>query len=194
VSKPSQPGHPQGLVGRILGRVMAWHNDPDNRWTISLLNLQSRDRVLEVGSGPGRAIARAAVKTREGFVAGVDHAALMARMARKRNARAAHEGRVQLSQADVAALPYGDAFFDKVFSINCIYFWPDPLAGLKELKRVLKPTGTLAITVRDRQREAYKPFTSDNLQALLEATGFRNVRVETGPFPRHPLLCVLGGR
>lgn len=65
----AQAGRPSGLLGRVMGRIMGWHNQPDNEWTISLLKIQPTDHVLEIGFGPGRAIQLAAGLPRMGSYA-----------------------------------------------------------------------------------------------------------------------------
>jgi hypothetical protein len=54
-----QFGHPRGTVGRVAGWVMAHRasNRRRNCWVVSLLDVQPSDRVLEIGFGPGLAIA-----------------------------------------------------------------------------------------------------------------------------------------
>ena len=69
-------------------------------------------------------------------------------MARKRNASALVKGAVDLRKGDVQSLPYADDSFDCAFAIHCIYFWRDPAACLGEIRRVLRPEGVVAITIR----------------------------------------------
>jgi len=52
----SQFAHPQGWVGRLVGTILAWKNRERNAWTISMLDIQPDDQVLEIGFGPGQAI------------------------------------------------------------------------------------------------------------------------------------------
>jgi arsenite methyltransferase len=54
-------------------------------------------------------------------------------------ARAELGATADLYQTDVAALPLPAASLDAVLSVNTIYFWPDPAAALREVRRVLKP-------------------------------------------------------
>lgn len=187
-----QSGRPSGLVGRILGSLMRWLNRRENEWTVSLLDIQPADHLLEVGFGPGQAIQLASRIATHGFVAGIDHSETMVAEAGKRNANAIAAGRVELGQGDVGSLPFADDSFDKAWSIHSIYFWPKPLDGLRELRRVLKPGGLVAITVRKRSRDAYKPFTKEKLTALLGEAGFRQVRCEREPHATRPSVCVLG--
>ena len=94
----AQFGKPEGFWGIVAGKKMvhARSNRQRNAWTVSLLNIQPEDRVLEIGFGPGLAIEQIARITTKGFVAGIDHSDVMVRMASKRNAKAIREGRVEL--------------------------------------------------------------------------------------------------
>jgi SAM-dependent methyltransferase len=108
-------------------------------------------------------------------------------------------GRVELKHGDVSDLPYPDEYFDKAFAIHSIMFWPKPVDGLKELRRVLKPNGLLAITIVPKGRRPDLPpelgtvYDSDEVAAMLSDAGFRDVRVErfSEPVKLRP-DCVLG--
>jgi SAM-dependent methyltransferase len=193
---------PSGLFGRFIGNGMARGNEYDARWTVSLLDIQPESHVLEIGFGPGVSTQYAAEKATKGFVAGIDHSETMVQAARKRNAGAIKAGRMDLKQGDVAALPFPDDSFNKAFSIHSIYFWIKPVDGLKELRRVLKPGGLLAITIqpKDKWNEVQKResslrtlYFSAELAGMLSDAGFREVRVEVCPEQdKFPGECVLG--
>lgn len=112
-----QFGKPSGLFGWFIGRGMARSNVYEAHWTVSLLDIQPENRVLEIGFGPGLSTQYAAEKATQGFVAGIDHSKTMVRFARRRNAEALKAGRMDLKQGEVASLPYPDESFDKAFSI-----------------------------------------------------------------------------
>jgi ubiquinone/menaquinone biosynthesis C-methylase UbiE len=193
---------PSGLFGRFIGNGMARGNTYDANWTVSLLDIQPEDRVLEIGFGPGVSTQYASEKASRGFVAGIDHSDTMVRAARRRNAAAIKVGRIDLKQGDVARLPYPDESFDKSFSIHSIYFWAKPVECLKELRRVLKPGGTLAITIQPKDKWAERQqgesslrtlYFSADLVPMFSDAGFREVRVEVCPEQdKFPGECVLG--
>jgi len=62
----------------------------------------------------------------------------MLKRGRKKFSKLISQGKVELSEGSASRIPYEDGFFDKVSAVNSIYFWPDPIAGLKEVHRVLK--------------------------------------------------------
>ena len=101
-----------------------------------------------MGFGPGALIQALAARATEGFVAGVDLSTVMLQQASRRNAEAIREGRVRLQLGSALALPFEDASFDKALSANSLPFWPDQEAGVKEMQRVLKPGGVIAIILQ----------------------------------------------
>src|SRR5688572_25002621 len=92
----SQYRRPSGLLGRWIGRRMAQQHVPENMWTVSLLEAQPHDRILEIGFGPGLAVEELAPKVTEGLIAGIDFSRVMVAAANTRNAEAVRAGRVKL--------------------------------------------------------------------------------------------------
>jgi SAM-dependent methyltransferase len=94
---------PTGPAGHVAGWVMGTRssNVRPNRWAVELLDIQPTDRVLELGCGPGVAIAAIAGRATRGLVVGVDHSEVMILHARRRNAAAIHARRVRLIHAPV---------------------------------------------------------------------------------------------
>lgn len=190
----SQFAHPRGPIGRLVGMIMAYENRERNAWAVSLLKLQPADRVLEIGFGPGWAIAQVAELATNGFVAGVDHSDTMMQVATKRNAAAVREGRVALQQGSVLALPYEGESFNQVLAVNSLHHWPDPLAGLREAWRVLKPGGSMLIVEQPRSatsEDGLREVTSKLAEQLANA-GFEHVRSESKAMRPAASIAVIG--
>src|SRR6266511_3206911 len=83
-------------------------NQQRNSWAVSLLDVQPTDRVLEIGFGPGIAIAELAGRATRGQVYGIDHSEVMVQQASGRNAAAIRAHRVHLAHASVEQLPSFD--------------------------------------------------------------------------------------
>src|ERR1700761_2285630 len=95
-----QAQEPRGAAGRVTAWEMALRpsNRQRNRWVASLLDVRAADRILEIGCGPGVAIA-ALTRAGAGHVYGLDHSGVMLQRAARRNAAAIRAGRVTLVQA-----------------------------------------------------------------------------------------------
>jgi ubiquinone/menaquinone biosynthesis C-methylase UbiE len=159
-------------------------------------------QVLEIGFGPGVGIQHAAQKVAQGHVSGIDYSETMVRLASKRNAAAIKSGRVDLRQGTASSLPYWDEAFDRAYTIHCIYFWTEPAACLREIHRVLKTDGMLAITIMPKDKwvsrrgrppaEVFTLYNGSDVAQLASEAGFRDVRVEHCPQPdKFPGECIL---
>ncbi|MCI0575807.1 MAG: methyltransferase domain-containing protein [Chloroflexi bacterium] len=165
---------PQGVVGRLGGRLMALDRVLP-AWVLTLLEVGPSDSVLEVGSGPGLGLALAAALVREGQVVGLDPSATMLGMARDRNRQGIEAGHVELHLGDAANLPFDDATFDVAFTINSLHLWPDPVAGLREVRRTLRRGGRIGVAI---SRFSYA--SADRFGDHLINAGFEDVSVHTG--------------
>ena len=177
----SQFAHPEGWVGRFVGMILAVKNRERNAWTISMLDIQPNDQVLEIGFGPGQAIQEVAKLTPNSFVAGIDLSDTMVAQASKRNAAAIRSGHVLLQQGAESPLPFEDNKFNKVFAVNSMQFWSNPIAGLEEVRRELKPGGRVAITIQPTwaKTEEEVKIIGEKLVFQLKQVGFMQVRLET---------------
>jgi SAM-dependent methyltransferase len=162
---------PSGDDGKEVGRRLAMLNVDVNDWALKLLDIQDNDDVLEIGFGPGAALEQAAKKT-VGNVAGMELSQVMVDMAKERNADAVAKGKMDLRQGDSSALPFPDDAFDKVFAVNVLYFWEDPLAQLEEILRVMKDDGVLVLVV------LFRPYTAEEEEALAEEAGFTGMSIQ----------------
>jgi SAM-dependent methyltransferase len=191
-----QAHHPRGAAGRVTAWEMA--HRPSNRqrshWVVSLLGIQPADQVLELGFGPGVAIA-ALARAGAGHVYGVDHSGVMLRQASKRNAAAIRAGRVTLIKAAADQLPPAlDGPFDAILAVNSLGFWPEPGQRLAELRRRLTPGGRLAIASQPRCPGATADTSrraAREIEGLLTGAGFTHLSTQTLPL-NPPVACVLG--
>jgi ubiquinone/menaquinone biosynthesis C-methylase UbiE len=176
-------GRPRGLLGLLGGVIMARVNRRHAAWVVGLLDVRQQDSVLEIGIGPGVAIEMLAARARR--VAGIDPSPEMLRQATQRNATRISERRVELRQASADHLPFVDGSFNKVLAINSMQLWPDALAGLLEISRVIRHGGQLALAFT-----MYSGQSREGIPELLAAAGFSNCRVTD----TEKAFCVLASR
>jgi ubiquinone/menaquinone biosynthesis C-methylase UbiE len=193
-----QFGHPRAIGGHLAGWVMARRssNRQRNRWVVSLLDVQPTDRVLEIGFGPGLAIAELSRRATRGMVYGIDHSEVMLKQATKRNAAAIRAQRVRLVQASSEQLPPFDEPLDAVFAVNSFGFWPEPTQRLIELRALLRPDGRIAIATQPRcpgATEETSTRAARDITHRLREAGFTHTRVETLDI-KPPVICVLAHR
>lgn len=192
-----QAAHAKGLLGRLIATIMAGETRQQNLRAIEALNVQPADDVLDVGCGPGAALTELARRSEQGRVVGTDASALMVKIAHERARKAGPADRVEVVVADTRKLPFESGAFDKALCVHVIYFWTDLGPNLKEIARVLKPGGRLALLFRsadDAQAvqsfpsEVYTFRTVEEVRLALAAAGFE-VAAASGGAPPHLLIA-----
>ena len=190
-----QAHRPRGAAGRVTAWEMAHRpsNRQRNRWVVALLDVQPADRVLEIGFGPGVAIAEL-VRAGAGHVYGIDHSDVMLRQASRRNAAAIRAGRVTLLNASADQLPPDlGGPFDVILAVNSLGFWPAPGKRLAELRQRLAPGGRIAIVSQPRcpgATAATSGRAAAEIENLLRGVGFTQLGTESLPLDP-PAVCVL---
>ena len=142
---------PQGLLGRFIGRAMNVGHAKGRRWGLGHVSSESYVAVLDVGCGGGAAIRDMASIYPGARLFGIDYSHDMVLLATKVNRGLMESGRIGISQGSVSSLPFSDNTFDLVTAFEASYFWPDIDGDLQEIKRVLRPGGTLMLV-----NEAYE--------------------------------------
>ncbi|MGW0658596.1 SAM-dependent methyltransferase [Streptodolium elevatio] len=158
------------------------------RWAVEQLDVQPKDRVLEIGGGRGVAAALVCELLTDGRLVGLDRSESAVKGATARNAGYVADGRARfvlgtLEGADLAS----EGPFDKVFAVNVNLFWTrDPAHELDLIRGALAPEGTL--------RLFYEPPPAGQLGSLgarvaatLAANGYA---AETTTDPTETVLCV----
>jgi demethylmenaquinone methyltransferase/2-methoxy-6-polyprenyl-1,4-benzoquinol methylase len=137
----------------VMNRVMTAGLDVRWRRLTAAAAVRPGDRVLDAACGTGD-LAIAGLRAGAGKVTGLDFSERMLERARRKDAR------IDWVRGDMLALPFADGTFDAAtvgFGVRNV---ADLEAGLRELRRVLKPGGRLAILEITTPRGVLKPFFS----------------------------------
>jgi ubiquinone/menaquinone biosynthesis C-methylase UbiE len=186
-----------------MGPLMNWRHRPLSRWTIELMDIKPDNFVLDIGCGGGMTIKEIARIVTSGFVAGIDYSEVMVQQALKHNAAAVCAMRVAIKNGNISNLPFKDESFDRACAIESFNFWLDPIDGLKEVYRVLKPGGLVAIAtgwnremhnqrkyVAMAQKMGFSLYSGSEMVEMLTTAGFSQAQFELKA-GKH-WLCTIG--
>jgi ubiquinone/menaquinone biosynthesis C-methylase UbiE len=197
----AQLRRPTGPFGRfVMTRVLNRGNAELITASVDALALQRDDSFLDLGFGGGLGLTLALSRT-DGPLWGVDFSADVVRAGMTALRKPIAAGRLSLLCADVADLPLRDGLVHTICSTNTIYFWPDPLKGLRSLRRVLRRDGRLALgfsgatKMRDYGQLMTHGFTlyePERVAELLREAGFSQVETlaQHGRFSRGDYVCL----
>jgi SAM-dependent methyltransferase len=197
-----QFARPQGALGRLAGWIMARENVRANHLVVEELAVGPDDRVLEIGCGPGVALAAAHARAGRGLVVGIDPSAVMVAQARRRLRAAIRSGEVAVTCAAAESVSYPADTFTRAFTVNTIDHWTSIPTGLSELRRVLAPGARLSIGLRRERaqagRDPHAHGASERdiaaLCAQLAEAGFSEVEVRDHDLGREILAIVSATR
>lgn len=176
----SQLRKPEGEDGIKTSESMNQGNKFMNLQTIDMVNPSANDRILEVGMGNGWFVGEILERHPTIHYTGFDYSPLMVQEAKRINAGWVDKKRADFVLGDVSSLPFPDKSFNKIFTVNTIYFWKDNATVFKEFRRILKPGGILIIAIRPKRQMKNYPFTkygftmysNSDLKEMLIANGF----------------------
>ena len=152
------------------------------RWAVALLDVGPDDEILEIGGGPGVAMALVCDRLRGGRITGVDRSATAVERAAARNAQHVAAGRAVLVRGQVTDVSLPPGSVDTVFAVNVNVFWTTPAAAeLGAIRRLLRPRGALHL-VYEAPTAGKARAVAGAVSAALERNAFR-ARVSTGGAP-----------
>jgi SAM-dependent methyltransferase len=128
-----------GAYDRFMGRYSVLLSPQ----MADLAGVRAGQRVVDVGCGPGALTAELVARTGSENVAAVDPSASFVEAARER------QPGVDVRQASAEALPFDDHAFDAALAQLVVHFMSDPVAGIREMARVVRPGGVVAACVWD---------------------------------------------
>lgn len=183
----SQLKLPTGEKGIEMANMMHETNINMTRHSIQNLNISAGNIILELGHGNAGHVEFIFEQTENLKYYGLEMSELMFQEARRTNRNFVSQKQAFFSLYDGNVIPFQDAFFDKIFTVNTIYFWQEPEKLLSEIYRVLKPNGIFCITFAEESFMKQLPFTkyefelysTEKVEKLIQKTAFKIINKET---------------
>lgn len=179
-------GNPEGAIGKAVTANLNKSNAGGYSAALAKLAIIDGERVVEIGFGNGREIPRILSQAAEVTYFGLDISATMVADAREFNVAAVRAGQATIVCGTISAIPADAQSFDKAITLNTIYFWPDPIAGLRELRRVIRADGRLVLGAlapwsavgRAHFQHGFRFYKEPELKDLLTQAGFVRVSID----------------
>ncbi|REA59760.1 class I SAM-dependent methyltransferase [Dyadobacter luteus] len=155
----SQLGNPNGQGGVKTGEMMNLSNNGMIATTIALLDIQDGQRILEIGPGNGKHVSTIFNSCEQLTYTGLDISETMVNEATQFNSSRVMEGKVTFVLSNGRLIPFMANSFDRIFTVNTIYFWNDPAGYAAEIYRVMKPGALFNLALADKSFMEKLPFT-----------------------------------
>jgi demethylmenaquinone methyltransferase / 2-methoxy-6-polyprenyl-1,4-benzoquinol methylase len=162
---------PLGPTYDRYARLLSFGQDP--RWRSFLVSRipASALRVLDVASGTAAVSIELARRAPSREVIGIDQSAEMLTAGRARVMDAGLGERIDLREGRAESLPFGDAEFDALTFTYLLRYVDDPAATMRELARVVRPGGTVAMLEFGVPRGVWRPLWELYVRVGLPGSG-----------------------
>src|SRR5436190_10226773 len=178
------------------GRGLEKRHWETTRQLIELMHVDEYDNVLDLGCGVGWATRVLAQRAARGMAIGID---LSDRMIYQARTQYRNPHNAFFLVADASGIPFGDAFFNSLFSVESIYFYPGLDLAFHEVHRILRPGGKAFFLVGYYKENSYGHewakyidipvhlLGAEDYVAVLKHSGFRTAThrriVDSTPLP-----------
>ncbi len=149
--------NPQGEKGIEIGEMMNATNIGMTLESIQTLLIEDDEQILEIGHGNADHVKSILNKATNIKYTGIDISETMHKEAKRLNKHFGDQANFVLYEGK--KLPFQDKTFDKIFTVNTVYFWEQPVEYLNEMYRVLKDSGMFVLTFGQRDFMEKLPFT-----------------------------------
>lgn len=175
--------NPQGEKGIEIGEMMNATNIGMTLESIKTLLIEDAEHILEIGHGNAGHLKSILNKAKDLTYTGIDISETMSKEAQNLNTEFKDQADFILYEG--RKLPFEDEVFDKIFTVNTVYFWENPVEFLSEIYRVLKNTGTFVLTFAQRDFMEKLPFTkfnftlynNDEMEELISESRFKRMKI-----------------
>ncbi|KHE67347.1 class I SAM-dependent methyltransferase [Halobacillus sp. BBL2006] len=184
---------PKGIIGKCVGWFMVQENYMLNEWTLSFLNLEEKNRILEIGFGPGEALKKAA-KYEGVELFGIDPSEEMVETTLRRLHKESAPKQICLMHGEANELEKFQQPLDKIYAINNVTFWEEPVRTLSHLRSLLREGGKIALTLCPHEEGADDDTTEvlgGQLRTLLHDAGFQHIEVFIKPTNPNDSVCAV---
>ena len=175
--------NPQGEKGIQIGEMMHATNIGMTLESIHSLLVEDSEHILEIGHGNAGHLKSFLKIAKDLKYTGIDISETMHNEAKNLNSEFKDQADFVLYEGE--KLPFEDEVFDKIFTVNTVYFWKEPVEYLNEIYRVLKDNGTFILTFGQRDFMETLPFTAydftlysnDEMEELISKTQFKRMKI-----------------
>jgi len=175
--------NPEGETGIKVGEMMNATNIGMTLESIKTLLVEDDEHILEIGHGNAADVKSLLHLAQNLKYTGIDISETMNSEAKRLNENFKSQAEFILYEGK--KLPFEDKVFDKIFTVNTVYFWENPKEYLNEIYRVLKDNGTFVLTFAQRDFMETLPFTlydfklynSDEMQEIVSESYFKRMKI-----------------
>ncbi|MBV7441516.1 class I SAM-dependent methyltransferase [Weeksellaceae bacterium TAE3-ERU29] len=132
--------------------------------SLKYLDLQENQKILEIGHGNCKHLQSILSKAENLKYTGLDISDLMNQQAKENNKTEIENGQTEFIIYDGENIPFKENTFDKIVTVNTLYFFKAPINFFSQIAQILKPTGIFVLTFQEKSFLEKLAFTKYNFR------------------------------
>jgi ubiquinone/menaquinone biosynthesis C-methylase UbiE len=189
--------NPNGFGGRIATILMNIMNQKQYRTVFKNINLKSNDCILDIGFGNGYMINELFKQNISVKIYGIDISKDMYNNVFLRNKQKVNNGSLKLFIEDISKTSFENNIFDKIYTINTVYFWNELGKCFSEIKRILKPDGVFLNLIYTKEhldktifsKYGFNKYTVKEMENMTKENGM--VIINTIEIVKNKSYCII---
>jgi len=190
-------GNPNGIAGKISTKLMNIINQRQYMAILDNINLEQNDIILDIGFGNGYFINKLFKKNIPINIYGIEISNDMVNNVSKKYKKSIENGLLKLSLENIVNTSFENGTFNKMYTINTIYFWNDLEKCFFEIKRILKPNGIFLNAIYTKEylnkiiytKYGFNKYSIEDLIKVTEENGMKiNKIVE---IKKNKIYCII---
>ena len=190
-------GNPKGITGIIMTKIMNIMNQKLYTTVLNNLKLETNDFALDIGFGNGYLIKRMFKKNIPIKVYGIEISNDMVNNVSSKNRRNINSGNLTIFLENIEKTSFENNTFDKIVTINTIYFWNNYEKCFSEIKRILKPNGIFYNTIFTKYfldkfvftKYGFNKYSIEEIENLTKNNGMKII--ETKEIIKNKSYCII---
>jgi ubiquinone/menaquinone biosynthesis C-methylase UbiE len=190
-------GNPAGIGGKISTEIMNIINQKQYNAVLKNIKLESGNNILDIGFGNGYLIKKIIRKNIPIKICGIEISKDMFHKVELKNTQIIQDGILTLKLENINKTSFENNLFDKIYTVNTIYFWYELDKCFSEIERILKPNGIFMNVIYTKEyldriiytKYGFKKYTVGEIREITEDNGMKII--ETVEIKKNKSYCII---
>ena len=167
-------GNPNGFGGKITTKIMNIINQKQYNAVLNNIHLKQDNIILDIGFGNGYLIKKLFEQNISIKIYGIEISNDMINKTTIKNKQNIENGKLKLSLENINKTSFGENTFDKIYTVNTIYFWNELDKSFSEIKRILKPDGMFINVIYTKY--GFNKYGVEEIEKITKDNGMKIIK------------------
>jgi ubiquinone/menaquinone biosynthesis C-methylase UbiE len=189
--------NPNGIGGKISTILMNIGNQKQYNTVLKNIKLEKNNVVLDVGFGNGYLLKKLFKQNIPVKIYGIDISKDMFHKVSLKNKHIINNGNLKLFLEDISKTSFENKLFDRIYTVNTVYFWNDMGKCFSEIKRILKSDGIFMNVIYTKEflnniiytKYGFNKYSVMELEKITEENGMKII--ETIEIIKNKSYCII---